>query len=95
MKWLRSLAAELFPTWHERKVLRQLQADSEAGLDALQKYRRRLAMSDDKAPARDTRDTPAENPVTGDEANRPPPKEVPNTGEHVPDRKPDKAKDRR
>jgi hypothetical protein len=35
MKWLRSLAAELFPRWHERRLLQQLRARNEAGLAAL------------------------------------------------------------
>jgi hypothetical protein len=35
MKWLRSLAAELFPRWHERQLLEQLRARNEAGLAAL------------------------------------------------------------
>jgi hypothetical protein len=35
MRWLRSLAAELFPAWHERRLLRQLRARNEAGLAAL------------------------------------------------------------
>ena len=35
MEWLRSLAAELFPRWHERRLLQQLRARNEAGLAAL------------------------------------------------------------
>jgi hypothetical protein len=35
MKWLRSLAAELFARWHERRMLQQLRARNEAGLAAL------------------------------------------------------------
>jgi hypothetical protein len=34
MKWLRSLAAELFPRWHERRLPEQLRARNEAGLAA-------------------------------------------------------------
>jgi hypothetical protein len=60
MAWWRSLLAEIFPAWHERQLLRKSQADNGARLDALQRFRRAIAMQDkaDKArpraiPARD------------------------------------------
>jgi hypothetical protein len=39
MKWFRSLAAELFPSRHERR-LRQLKGDNGAHLESLAKLRR-------------------------------------------------------
>ena len=81
MKWLRSLAAELFPRWHARQMLRQLQADNEASLDALQKFRRKIAMSGQAIlPTRDTRNDPAPNPDSpgkGKTRETPKPTEIP------------------
>lgn len=45
MKWLRSLTAELFPTWHERRLLRQLTSRNEAGLAALKDLIRTVEMN--------------------------------------------------
>jgi hypothetical protein len=42
MKWFRSLAAELFPSWHERRLLRQLKGGNYASLDSLAKLQRTL-----------------------------------------------------
>jgi hypothetical protein len=56
MRWLRSLAAELFPAWHERRLLRQLRARNEAGLAALQdliktvEMKKRASKVDDRTP---------------------------------------------
>jgi hypothetical protein len=44
MRWLRSLAAELFPAWHDRRLLRRLRTQNEAGLAALKQLA--LAMND-------------------------------------------------
>ena len=52
MKWVRSLAAELFLSWHQRRLLRQLQSDNEASLNALQNFRRNIAMNDKAKNAR-------------------------------------------
>jgi len=43
MKWFRSLAAELFPSWHERRLLKQLKGDNHANLEALARPRNTLA----------------------------------------------------
>jgi len=52
MAWWRSLLAEIFPAWHERRLLRKSQADSGARLDALQRFRRAIAMQDKAGKAR-------------------------------------------
>ena len=44
MQWFRSLAAELFPEWNKRRVRQRLQAESDVGLDALERFRRRVAL---------------------------------------------------
>ncbi len=43
-----------------------------AGPDARARSRKRTAGTDNPAPARDTRDSPAENPATGPESRRAP-----------------------
>ena len=35
MKWLRSIAAELFPSWHEKRLLRQLKGDDYVRMDSM------------------------------------------------------------
>jgi hypothetical protein len=47
MKWMRSLAAELFLSWHQRRLLRHLQSDNEASLEALQNFRRKMTMTEE------------------------------------------------
>ena len=91
MAWLRSLFAEIFPQWHERRLLREFQAKSEANLDALQRYRRKLAMGDklEQQPKRGTREQPT--PATGKGTAQKPPAEVPPIGEHVPEKSPERA----
>jgi hypothetical protein len=42
MKWFRSLAAELFPWWHERRLLRRLKGDNYASLESMARLRRSL-----------------------------------------------------
>lgn len=76
MTWLSGLAAELFPAWHERRLLRRKQAEDDS-LTALDRFRRSIAMQDEKSPARDTRETPADNPKTGEEAKRQPERVAP------------------
>lgn len=46
MGWWRSFLTEVFPSWHERRLLGRLQADNEANLDALQRLRRKIEMQD-------------------------------------------------
>ena len=62
MVWWHSLLAEVFPSWHERRLLRRLQADNETSLEALQKFRRKIATSDPKQSTRDPREDRAPNP---------------------------------
>jgi hypothetical protein len=71
MKWLRSMAAELFPRWHERRLLQQLRARNEAGLAALKDLIRtveegRTANVDNRTPATRTNDPdrPVESKVS-------------------------------
>ena len=45
MKWFRSLAAELFPSWHERRLLKRLKADP-SKLDPLTRLQRTLASAE-------------------------------------------------
>jgi hypothetical protein len=59
--WWRSLFAEVFPSWHERRLLSRLQADNEANLDALQRLRRKIAMQDKDEKHRATHDRPNSN----------------------------------
>jgi hypothetical protein len=94
MKWMRTLAVELFPAWHERRLLRELQAESDAGLDALQRFRRKIAMEDKKQPARDVREAPASNPKgpAPGKVEPTPPVEVPPTDEHVPEMQPERVR---
>jgi hypothetical protein len=44
MRWIRSLAAELFPVWNERRLIRRLQAESDVLLEPLERFRRRVAL---------------------------------------------------
>ena len=46
MRWVRSLAAEIFANWHQRRLLRQLRALNTARLDALQDLIRTTEMND-------------------------------------------------
>jgi hypothetical protein len=43
---LRSLLAELFPTWYERRLVRRWRASNDAGLAAREQFQRRIAMAD-------------------------------------------------
>ena len=47
MQWFRSLAAELFPSWHERRLLKQLKGDNYASMNGLAKLRRAIDAADD------------------------------------------------
>jgi hypothetical protein len=94
MGWWRSLLAEVFPSWHERRLLREMQAESDKNLDALQKLRRKIAMEDkaeSQKPARDVREQPAPNP-NGYKGPKTPLPEVPPAGDHVPTKAPERAK---
>ena len=46
MQWFRSLAAELFPSWHERRLLKQLKGDNYASMNGLAKLRRAIDAAD-------------------------------------------------
>lgn len=43
MEWLRSLAAEIFPAWHRRRLRRAAERQNLDAGDALARYRRRVA----------------------------------------------------
>ncbi len=96
MVWWRRLFAEIFPGWHRRRLIASRKAD-DSRLTALQRYRRKIAMTDPREPRRDVGEDPArgpDEPGKGEKpvAPKPPPFEVPSIGEHVPTRTPAKAK---
>jgi len=88
MAWWRSLFAEILPAWHERRLVGGRETDND-DTTALHRFRRRIAMGDQKQPARDVRDDPAPNPVVPARGQKPP-IEIPPGAEHVPVRTPDK-----
>jgi hypothetical protein len=78
MIWLRSLAAELFPQWHERRLLQKLRARNEAGLAALKDLIRtveegRTANVDNRTPG--TRTNDPDRPVESKVSNLAPPRD--------------------
>jgi len=85
MGWLRSLAAEMFPTWHERRLLQQSEADSSASINALEGFRRKLARSDILT------ETPSRSLYCG--ARRAASPATANTGEILESDKPDTSKE--
>ena len=96
MVWWRRLFAEIFPAWHRRRLIASRKTD-DGRLTTLQRYRRKIAMTDPKQPPRDVREDPAPNPDEASKGDKPttpkpPPMEVPPIGEHVPTRTPAKAK---
>jgi hypothetical protein len=96
MVWWRRFLAEIFPGWHQRRLIASRKADDGSKLSPLQRYRRKIEMSDPK-PVRDVPQNPAPNPDRASKGDkpaspRPPPSEVPHHGEHVPTRTPETAK---
>jgi hypothetical protein len=57
MKWLRSLAAESFRNWHQRRLLNRLRRDNQSSIQALEELRREITMKDQgNFPAPDNKD---------------------------------------
>src|SRR5688572_16152 len=98
MVWWRRFLAEVFPGWHQRRLIDPRNFDDVSKLTPLQRYRSKIEMNDPKQPTRDVRENPAPNPIGPNKGDkpasppRPPPSEVPNPGEHVPTRTPETAK---
>ena len=84
MGWWRSFLAEVFPSWHERRLLREVQAGSDKSFDALERLRRKIALqskAESLKPARHTREPPL-HPNCDNDAK--PPRDVAPEREHLP-----------
>jgi hypothetical protein len=83
--WWHSLLSEVFPSWHERRLLRRLQVDNEASRDALQRLRRKIAIQS-KYEKRNAMGDPREQPSSNLDGERvgPPPVKETTARERVP-----------